>query len=72
MRIGIDARVLYAPEIKGLGRYLQNLLSQLLQMNGGHEYVLFYDPRSASTDRTPQSSHVTAVPVTAQTEEIWE
>ena len=72
MRIGIDARVLYAPQIKGVGRYLQYLLNHLSEMNGGHEYVLFYDPRIASADRTPRSHRVKAIPITARAEEIWE
>ena len=72
MRIGIDARVLYAPQLKGIGRYLQHLLDHLVLADGGHEYLLFYDEGSAVVDRTPRHPGVKAVPVEARSEELWE
>lgn len=41
MRIGIDARKMGDG---GIGRYLENLLTQLLRINNEHHYVLFVTP----------------------------
>lgn len=40
MRIGIDAR-LYGPEHTGLGRYVTNLINNLLKIDKKNHYVLF-------------------------------
>lgn len=40
MKIGIDAR-LYGPISKGIGRYLQELISNLEKMDQNNEYVIF-------------------------------
>ena len=72
MRIGMDARLLYAEQLKGVGRYLQHLLNHLVSSNGGHEYVLFYDPAHVALDRAPRHARLTAVAVTARNDELWE
>ncbi len=53
MTVGIDARALYLPVLKGIGVYLQNLLNSLAALDGGHEYVLFFDSRQEITRRRP-------------------
>jgi glycosyltransferase involved in cell wall biosynthesis len=58
MKIGIDARNLYHPILKGIGIYLQNLLPHLAALDGGHEYVLFYDSRNPFTRRLPKESAI--------------
>ena len=40
MKIGIDCR-LYGPKHTGIGRYVQNLVEELLKMDSSNEYVLF-------------------------------
>ncbi|OGD83641.1 hypothetical protein A2572_01290 [Candidatus Collierbacteria bacterium RIFOXYD1_FULL_40_9] len=44
MRIGIDAR-LYGPEHTGLGRYVTNLVDNLLKQDKENEYILFVDKK---------------------------
>ncbi|MBI4667366.1 MAG: glycosyltransferase family 4 protein [Nitrospinae bacterium] len=41
MRIGIDARKIYDT---GIGRHISNLVDNLLEVDGGHHYVLFVTP----------------------------
>ncbi len=53
MRIGIDCRALYLPQIKGIGIYLQNLLPALAKLDASFEYVLFYDSRQEVVRRKP-------------------
>lgn len=43
MRIGIDAR-LYRSSAAGIGRYSQNLIKNLLELDKENEYVLFMKP----------------------------
>ena len=69
MRIGIDARTLYAPQLKGIGRYVQHLTRHLASADGGHEYVLFYDGAQTVVDRTPASPRARAVALRAPTRE---
>ncbi len=54
MRIGIDARVLYAPVLKGIGVYLDNLLMQLSKIDKKNEYILYYDSRQETIKRFPR------------------
>lgn len=72
MRIGIDARILCAGQLKGIGRYLQYLLDHLGGADGDYQYVVFYDPKHAVIDRLPQRENITSVPVAARTDELWE
>jgi glycosyltransferase involved in cell wall biosynthesis len=72
MRIGIDARTLDAAQLKGLGQYLQALLDGMLAADGGHEYLLFVDPRRAAVPRAPEHPQVRRVPVAAAGDEVWE
>jgi glycosyltransferase involved in cell wall biosynthesis len=53
MRIGIDARNLYSPTLKGIGVYVQNLLPQMAALDPGNEFVLLYDTRQKHTTRLP-------------------
>lgn len=46
MRIGIDAR-LYRSSVAGIGRYSQNLIKNLLEIDSGNEYVLFMTAEDA-------------------------
>jgi len=43
MRIGIDAR-LYRSSIAGIGRYSQNLIKNLLEIDSDNQYILFMTP----------------------------
>lgn len=72
MRIGLDARLLYASELKGIGRYLQYLVQHLVAADAQHDYVMFYDPAMAMTDRLPATGRAAAVPVRAGSVEAWE
>lgn len=54
MIIGIDARTLYRPNLKGIGVYLKNLLSAFRDTERDNEYVLFYDGRQTTVNRKPQ------------------
>jgi len=54
MIIGIDARSLYRPDLKGIGVYLRNLLLSLSEIGQSHDYVLFYDGRQKIERRLPQ------------------
>ena len=53
MKIAIDARRLYAPSLKGIGVYIQNLLPALADLDPQSEFILFYDPRQEFTSRLP-------------------
>lgn len=53
MKIGIDARVLYMPTLKGMGVYLMNLLDGLERIDKKNEYVLYYDSRQKVISRKP-------------------
>ena len=44
MRIGVDARVLLKPKT-GIGRYLRNLIANLLLIDQKNRYVLFVDKK---------------------------
>ncbi len=71
MRIGIDARVL-GGEIKGIGRYLEHLLSALASVNGKHEYVLFYDAKKPRKISLSLDSGMTEENLSAPNDELWE
>jgi len=43
MKIGIDARM-YRSSVAGIGRYSQNLIKNLLEIDSKNEYVLFMTP----------------------------
>jgi glycosyltransferase involved in cell wall biosynthesis len=53
MRIGIDARTLYAPAMKGIGIYVQNLLPAMAELDPASEFVLLYDTRQDCAKRLP-------------------
>ncbi len=71
MKIGIDARTLYLPELRGIGKMLLDLLEALGSQANGHEFVLYYQQRPDLVDRAPrhpsmrthavQSSHQTVL-----------
>jgi glycosyltransferase involved in cell wall biosynthesis len=46
MRIGIDARMM-GPDVRGIGRYVERLLSGLAADGREHEYVVFTRPEAA-------------------------
>ena len=72
MRIGIDGRVLYRSEIKGVGRYLQHLLNHLISANGGHEYFLFYNPQDLAQNGLELPRSIVKIPISANSDELWE
>ncbi len=53
LKIGIDARPLYRPVLKGIGVYVKNLLAHLGRIGGRHRYILFYDKRQECVRRRP-------------------
>ncbi|MBI3999904.1 MAG: glycosyltransferase [Candidatus Omnitrophica bacterium] len=59
MRIGIDARTLYAPILKGIGVYLENLLNELAKVDQENEYILYYDSRQEIVSRKPKEKNFT-------------
>lgn len=59
MRIGVDARALYAPAMKGIGIYVENLLSAMAALDASNEFVLLYDPRQQFTKRLPAGAAFT-------------
>ncbi len=63
LRIGLDARPLYSPAMKGIGVYLQNLLNEMLRLEPSAEFFLYYDSRQKTLNRKPDSAKVTERPV---------
>lgn len=63
MRVGIDARTLFSPVLKGIGVYLQNLIRELLRLDQDTRYVLYYDPRQETLERGPVDPRVQIRPV---------
>ena len=59
MRIGIDARI-YGPGFTGIGRYVHELISNLLEIDDENEYVLFMNSPEYE-DFTPPNKRVTKV-----------
>lgn len=58
MKIGIDARTLYAPVLKGIGVYLQNLLEGMIRLEPSAEFYLYYDARQKTVNRRPAGAKV--------------
>lgn len=58
--IGIDARTVYAPILKGMGVYLYNLLVHLSRIDQENEYILYYDSRQTIQFRLPESRNFLA------------
>lgn len=58
MKIGIDARTLYAPVLKGIGVYLQNLLEEMIRLEPSAEFYLYYDARQETVNRRPPGTRV--------------
>jgi glycosyltransferase involved in cell wall biosynthesis len=50
MKIGIDARM-YRSSVAGIGRYSQNLIKNLLEIDNKNQYVLFMTPADAEEIR---------------------
>lgn len=48
MRIGYDARVLYRRDVRGMGRYLYNLVGNLIDLRQNDEFYLFYEEESSA------------------------
>ncbi len=67
MKIGIDARVLYAPVLKGIGVYLQNLVEEWAKAPSGHQFVLYYDPRQEIIRRKPKADCFTEKAISIST-----
>lgn len=57
MRIGIDARTLYIPALKGIGIYLYNLLINISEIDQENEYFLYYDSRQENFPRFPKAAN---------------
>ena len=53
MKIGVDVRALYLPNMKGIGIYLKNLLSAISEIDSGSEFHLYYDGRQQVVKRKP-------------------
>ena len=53
LRIGIDARTIYRPELRGIGKTLFDLLEAMQPQANGHEFVLYYEARRDVIDRIP-------------------
>lgn len=71
MRIGIDAR-LYGPEHTGLGRYVTNLVNNILKQDKKNQFVLFVTAKH-SQDFTPSPNLrvvITNVPIYSFSEQI--
>jgi glycosyltransferase involved in cell wall biosynthesis len=45
MKIGIDARNLFSIELKGIGAYLEGLITAIASCDKQNEYILYYDSR---------------------------
>lgn len=60
MRIGIDARVVYNPVLKGIGVYLYNLLSRFNDSASQDEFFLFFDSRQPRVERLSLGPHLKA------------
>src|SRR5690606_23136169 len=60
MKIGIDAR-LYGPKHTGIGRYVQELVSQLIPLSPKDQFIIFGDPKLLSD--LESFSNVTIVPL---------
>lgn len=60
MKIGIDAR-LYGPKHTGIGRYVQELVSELIPLSPQDQFIVFGDPKLLS--ELESFSNVTIVPL---------
>jgi hypothetical protein len=71
MRIGIDAR-LYGPEHTGLGRYVTNLVNNLLKQDKKNTYVLFVNTKHGQDFKTsPRLKVVTTdIPIYSFSEQL--
>ncbi len=71
MRIGIDAR-LYGPEHTGLGRYVTNLVNNLLKQDKNNTYVLFVNTKhSQDFKSSPRLKIVTTdIPIYSFSEQL--
>ena len=56
MKIGIDARLLGAAY--GMGRYIERITAEIFVNDSENEYVLFLNPKTAATYRTPEGARV--------------
>ena len=57
MHIGIDAR-LYRSSVAGIGRYSQNLIKNILEIDSDNQYVLFMTPEDNKEFMNSQNSGV--------------
>lgn len=57
MRIGIDARM-YGPQSRGLGRYVQKLVDNLVAIDDDNEYYIFLSPNNWEEFQTTKSNFV--------------
>ena len=64
MKIGIDARM-YSSEFTGIGRYVYELVQQLLEIDKKNEYVLFMN-QPEFDEFEPKSKRITKVLVNAK------
>ncbi len=72
MRIGIDAR-LYGPEHTGLGRYVTNLVNNLLTIDKKNQYVLFVTDKHNKDFKTSSNLKIvtTNIPIYTFAEQIF-
>src|SRR3989338_2235881 len=59
MRIGIDIRCLMHSLFSGISEYTYNLVTNLLELDGENEYVLFYNSAQATTTPKFNAPNVT-------------
>lgn len=57
LNIGIDARILYMPILKGMGVYLNNLLLSLSKIDKRNKYILYFDSRQKIINRGPKAEN---------------
>ena len=69
MRVGIMLRSLN--EKFGIGIYTRNILGALLKLNGGHQYILFYNHRG-HVGTYGHDTHVEERVVTAPNKLLWD
>lgn len=65
MRIGIDAGTLFLPNLRGIGKYLYNLLHNLAEIDNENSYFLYHE-NDHEINRVPEYNNFTGKTIT-----IW-
>lgn len=72
MRIGIDARTIFRPELRGIGKSLVDLLGSMGSPANGHEFVLYYEARPDTVSHAPKIPHATTRSLRADHQTLFE